>query len=64
MNTRLKRPIVEEGGLGPIFLAIEDSIQDIDLLKQCSSVLQYLLEDQDNQISLIKDGVLPRLVTY
>lgn len=62
VNSRVKRPIVEQGGLGPIFLAVEDKVQDIDLLRQCSSVLQYLLENTENQISFVHDGVLPRLV--
>ena len=62
VNTRLKRPLMMEGVLGPLFAAVEDKTQDIDLLRQCSSILAYCSENAENQISMIKDGVLPRLV--
>ena len=51
-----------EGGLGPIYAAIEDISQDIDLLRQCSAILSYITENGENQITLIKDDVLPRLI--
>jgi len=62
VNTRVKRPIILEGAMVPIYLAIESSVQDIDLLKQCSALLASVAENGENQISMVKDGVLPRLI--
>jgi hypothetical protein len=62
INTRVKRPFYEQGGLGPVFMGIEDKSQNDDLLTQCAAVLAIVAENGENQISLIKDGVLPRLV--
>ena len=54
INTRIKKPIIEEGGLGPIFMGIEDKEQDIDLLRQCAAVVANIAENGENQITLIK----------
>jgi hypothetical protein len=34
INTRVKRPFYEQGGLGPVFMGIEDKSQNEDLLTQ------------------------------
>ena len=39
INTRVKRPFYDQGGLSPVFMGVEDSVQDIDLLRQCSAIL-------------------------
>ena len=62
IHTRVKRPIVLEGALGPIFLAIEDKLQDIDLIRQSAAVIGNVAENGENQITLVKDGLLPHLV--
>ena len=62
INTRVKRPFYEQGGLSPVFMGVEDSVQDLDLLRQCSAILAITTENAENQVSFVKDGVLPRLV--
>ena len=62
INTRVKRPIIQEGALGPIFAAIEDELQDVDLIRQCAAIIGNIAENGENQIILVKDGLLPRLI--
>jgi hypothetical protein len=62
INTRVKRPIVLEGGLGPIYMAVEDETQDLDLLRQAAAILSNISENGENQVSLIKEECLPRLI--
>lgn len=57
INTRLKRPIINEGGLGPVFASCMCDPPDLDLLTQCAATLANLAEDAHNQVQLIKDGV-------
>ena len=61
VNTRLKRPLMTEGVLGPIFASIQDEVQDVDLLRQCSAIIGNMTENGENQVAMIKDGLLPRL---
>ncbi|KAJ1442018.1 hypothetical protein B484DRAFT_390396, partial [Ochromonadaceae sp. CCMP2298] len=46
----------------PVYLCIEAKEQDIDLLRQCAALLGNVAENGENQITLVRDGVLPRLV--
>ena len=62
INTRVKRPIIQEGALGPMFVGIEDELQDADLMRQIAATIGNIAENGENQIILIKDGVLPRLI--
>jgi hypothetical protein len=62
VNTRIKRPILTEGGLIPMFKAVEHQEQDLDLLKQTSALFGNISENNENQISLIKDKALPYLI--
>lgn len=62
INTRIKRPIIAEGSLAPLYMAVEDKLQDIDMLRQCAAILANIAENGENQITLIKDGAMPRLV--
>lgn len=50
------------GGLSPLYMAIEDDEQDIDLLRQCAAVISNISENGENQVSLIKEDSLPRLI--
>jgi len=43
-------------------MAIEDDNQDIDLLRQCAAVLSNISENGENQVSLIREDILPRLI--
>lgn len=43
-------------------MAIEDDNQDIDLLRQCAAVLSNISENGENQVSLIREEILPRLI--
>lgn len=61
LSSRIKRPIVEEGALGPIFDRIMNN-EDLDLLQQCAGTLANCAENGRNQISMIKDGVFAPLV--
>jgi len=49
------------GVLGPIYASIEDSVQDIDLLRQCSAMVGNMAENGENQVAMVKDSLLPRL---
>ena len=49
-------------GLSPLFMAIEDEAQNIDLLRQCAAVLSNISENGENQVSFIREDVLPRLI--
>lgn len=62
INTRIKRPIITEGALGPLYAGIEDKAQNSDLMRQCAAVIGNIAENGENQVTLIKDAVLPRLV--
>ena len=56
LSSRVKKPMIEEGALGPIFERVETS-DDLDLLQQCAGVLANCSENGQNQVSMIKDGV-------
>ena len=60
INTR-KEADQQEGALGPMFVGIEDELQDADLMRQIAATIGNIAENGENQIILIKDGVLPRL---
>jgi hypothetical protein len=53
INTRVKRPIVVEGGIVPVFLSVEAAEQDIDLLRQCSALLSNVAENGENQVGVV-----------
>ncbi|CAM9303250.1 unnamed protein product [Discosporangium mesarthrocarpum] len=62
LNTRVKRPMLEEGALGPILRFVDEGSDSLDLLCQCAGIIGNLSEDARNQVSLVKDGIMPRLV--
>jgi hypothetical protein len=43
-------------------MAIEDEGQDVDLLRQCAAVLANISENGENQVTLIREELLPRLI--
>jgi hypothetical protein len=62
VNTRIKKPILENNGLIPMFKAVEHLEQDLDLLRQTAAVFGNIAENNENQITLIKDQCLPYLI--
>jgi hypothetical protein len=65
VNSRLKKPILSEGVLIPVFSAInneKDDIPSVDLLRQCAAVLANIAENAENQLKMVVDGVLTPLV--
>jgi hypothetical protein len=75
VNTRIKPIVLSEGGLIPIFLFIEtlkpselhlSNKEEIDLqidnLRQCAAILALISEHSANQLFLIQNGILPRLL--
>ena len=57
LNDRIKRKIVEEGGLGPIIAASQHR-DNLDLQQQCAGTLANLTENAETRFPLLKKGDL------
>lgn len=62
VHSRIKAAIIEQDGLTSLFLAIDSDTTDSDLLRQCSATLSYIAENIENQVILVQNKILPRLV--
>ena len=63
LTTRLKKAIVDEGGLGPLLdnALRKDDPPDGQLLAQCAATLANVAEDYRNKGQMPRDGVFPAL---